>query len=597
MRPTLILAWLTMSACAIIAQDDWVPVPLADADVAVADPAAWKSYRGAQLSPVTAPDGEPGLHVVASDPSYAGLRIDIAPRGGLGNRVRVELQARLISGPPVNVFVGPNSFNQVGAMITSADWQPVRFEIGLLWDAPTVLHIAQPGPGGEFEMSGLSVSVRGTTPEVRAGLGPVDVAVAGQVGGDPSAVFFAQGAPAPTLALEDGADGRIYRLTAVATAAGPPAGFAQGLGSLPAGTRLELRGRARIAAENSGAGAIALRLRGEECARAEVSATDWQDIALSYLLPEDGAPQWAMGAAGSDKCDLRVADVQVLATLPDPVGPGVVALPAERRPIALATGDAKQLYITPPWPFAPRILAHLEYNSRWSYRNPDQHEARVSEADDALTMAWRFTDDPVAYTVAMTADRPNAVLVEARLINRGAEPTEAFRAGFCLQIAGTWMPRSFAYTLIPLEGRPLRLDLTTPFAPTPEPWPRFGWVRADYAGSAEYQARVAAGDAYEPDPRRVREVGDFPLLTRRVPGRDAWIAWIWPEAAGYFGNSASPCSHMDPVLPLCPPGQTARMFGRMVFFEGTWDELYAHAQAEREALAAMSGVTAGAEVE
>lgn len=593
MRPILTLALLFIGATATIAQDDWVPVPLADADVPVADPAAWKSYRGAQLSPITAPDGSPGLHVSAGDPQYAGLRIDVAPRGGLGNRVRVELQARLISGPPVGVQVGPNSFNQVGAMIANTDWQPVRFEIGLLWDAPTVLHIAQPGPGGEFEIAGLSVAALGAEPGVRVALGPVDVAIAGEAGGDPSPLFVAEGNPAPTLSLD--ADG-AYHLAAAATIEGPPAGCAQGVGSLPAGTRLELRGRARVA-EGSGAGALALRVRGEERARAEVAGGDWQDIALGYVLPEDVTPQWTMGAAGADACDLRVADLQVLATLPDPVGPGLVTLPAQRRPIALATGDAKQLYITPPWPFAPRILAHLEYNSRWSFRNPDEHEARVSATGDALTMAWRFADDPVAYTVAMTADRPDAVLVEARLTNRGAEPTEPFRAGFCLQITGAWMPKSFAYTIIPREGRALRLDLTTLFAPTPEPWPRFGWVRADYAGSADYAARLAAGDAYVPDDRRVREVGDFPLLARRVPGRDAWIAWIWPDAAGYFGNAAAPCMHMDPVLPACPPGQTARMFGRMIFFEGTWDELYARAQTEREALAAMSGVTVGAEVD
>ena len=116
-------------------------------------------------------------------------------------------------------------------------------------------------------------------------------------------------------------------------------------------------------------------------------------------------------------------------------------------------------------------------------------------------------------------------------------------------------------------------------------------MRAHYLDSAAYRERLAAGDAYEPEGSGwVREVGDFPLLARRIPGRDAWIAWLWPTANGYFGNTQTPCMHMDPVMPSCPPGETRSVSGRMEFFEGTWEGLYSWAQVEREALARRSGV-------
>lgn len=308
-------------------------------------------------------------------------------------------------------------------------------------------------------------------------------------------------------------------------------------------------------------------------------------------------PQWSLGAAEGAACELLVADPRVLVTLPDPTGAGVVGLPTERRPITFSMGDAKSIRITPPWPFMRPILAHLEYTSRWSYRFPDEHEIELSEAGDSLTLRWRFTDDPVGYTIALTADRADSALVEVRLSNAGAEPTATFVPGFCLQPTGAWSPRTFAYTIIPRSGEPMRLDLATPFEPSEEPWPRFGWARAHYAGSEAYQARRAAGEAWEPDPRRVREVGDFPLLARRVPGRDAWVAWVWPDVAGYFGNAAAPCMHMDPVLPGAGPGETVGMFGRMIFFEGTWEQLHEHARALRDELAGVSDLRPGAREE
>ena len=107
-------------------------------------------------------------------------------------------------------------------------------------------------------------------------------------------------------------------------------------------------------------------------------------------------------------------------------------------------------------------------------------------------------------------------------------------------------------------------------------------VNADYTGSPTYSERGKLGDDFKPPNQKwIRQCGDFPLLVRRLPGRDAWIAWLWTNATRYFGNTQAPCMHMDPILRNCPPGKSSSIFGRMLFFEGSWEELYALARREK----------------
>jgi hypothetical protein len=191
----------------------------------------------------------------------------------------------------------------------------------------------------------------------------------------------------------------------------------------------------------------------------------------------------------------------------------------------------------------------------------------------------------------MQADRPDSVLVEARLQNGGQQPVVDFTPGFCLQLAGAYSPTTFAYTIIPRAGEPFPLSMGRYFVDRPAMWANVGWVRADFTGSAAYADRMKQGPAFKPNADQwIRETGDSPLLARRLPGRDAWIAWLWPNATGYFGNTQSPCMHMDPILPECPPGQRRSLFGRLLCFDGPWEKLYALAQRERQELATRSGL-------
>ncbi len=61
--------------------------------------------------------------------------------------------------------------------------------------------------------------------------------------------------------------------------------------------------------------------------------------------------------------------------------------------------------------------------------------------------------------------------------------------------------------------------------------------------------------------KSVAAVGD-------VSGR-RWILTAWQRPVRVWGNPKVPCLHVDPAFPDCEPGQTARLRGRLWFYEGT----------------------------
>lgn len=53
-------------------------------------------------------------------------------------------------------------------------------------------------------------------------------------------------------------------------------------------------------------------------------------------------------------------------------------------------------------------------------------------------------------------------------------------------------------------------------------------------------------------------------------------------------GSYSPTTFAYTIIPPCLPGESSSIFGRMVFFEGSWEELYAWARREKADLEARS---------
>jgi len=565
----------------------WNPVSVPDADMQAEDVKAWQAYRGAELSKVAGPaPGRRVLRVAVPANRYGGLRIEVTPRGGFGSRVRITLRYRVVSGKPVTVHAGPNTWNQIAAVLTSRDWETATMEAGLVSDYHLVLHVAQPAPDGVFEVAALTVRAAPAAPGVRERLGPVDVAVQAVVPDNPAACLDLMGAPpaSVTLAEESDAAEVVYRIATAPQARPGQAALRQGLGHLPAGTHIRFECRCRAA---PGARIVAGLGPKQKAAVTQTltAQADDANLTVDWTQTADGVPYWRVGPAGSDAAEFSLSRVHAWVRLPDPTGKAAMELPEKRTPITFSSGDAKTVYIHPPWPGFPRIKCHLEYTSRWSFKFPTSHHFDVSAQQTGLKLDWQFQEDPVRYTVSLNADRPDSFLVEARVRNGGNAPVKAFRPGFCLQLSGAHSPKTFAYTIIPRGRQPLRLDLASPLRERPPLWPGIGWVRAHKEGSLPHKERLAGSQEWKPPRALVNDVGDFPLLARRIPGRNAWIAWIWPVVQEYFGNTACPCMHMDPILPDCPPGQSRAMFGRMVFFEGAWDELYSLAEREREDLA------------
>ncbi len=59
-----------------------------------------------------------------------------------------------------------------------------------------------------------------------------------------------------------------------------------------------------------------------------------------------------------------------------------------------------------------------------------------------------------------------------------------------------------------------------------------------------------------------------PVAAARSASGDRWILTAWENAGRLWGNAACPCFHCDPLLGDCAPGETARVRGRLWFYEG-----------------------------
>ena len=560
---------------------DWQAVELAPFSVGDASAMTWRAYRGSELT--VAAGARPGQDVlqVAVKQQFGGLRVEATPRGGMGNRVRMSLTYRVPSGAPVTLYVGPNSWSQTVGHLTSSDWETVTFETGLLYDLECVLHLSQGEPLGVFEIAELTVEA--AAGRGRRALVSVDAR-------SPAAAMLAyqqEGAPPPQLTrqpVEGGSD--MFRV-AVPEHRSAQSILTQGLGALPAGTLLTFTCRCKT--EGDVSAAFGFRdMKKAELGRRDVLSADWHEVVLEHRLAADDRPSWFMGGVERRACTFTVESLQVWAELPDPLGQATATLPLERSPIRVAATSHRKFAIEPPWPGIRAAVLDLEATSRWGFKRAAAHDSVTSEAGDEATITWRYDDDPVAYTARLTVSGADSVLVETRLTNGGTKPAPAMRPMLCWQIPGLHSPRTFAYTMIPRRTDPFPWDRGTYFVSRPSLWQIVARVKVHYTGTQEYrdvQNALAAGEPYTPPTNTwIREAGDFPLLARRLPGRDAWIAWVVSDTPYFFGNAATPCMHMDPIIPECKPGATASAFGKLLFFEGTWDELYQRAVAERRQL-------------
>ena len=87
--------------------------------------------------------------------------------------------------------------------------------------------------------------------------------------------------------------------------------------------------------------------------------------------------------------------------------------------------------------------------------------------------------------------------------------------------------------------------------------------------------------------RMVSEVAWPPVIGIHARDDDnRWLATIWKPSRVIFSNCGIPCIHSDPVPPDCPPGETTRADGVVLFHEGDFDSLVELARNWRRSLGA-----------
>src|ERR1041384_7934908 len=133
----------------------------------------------------------------------------------------------------------------------------------------------------------------------------------------------------------------------------------------------------------------------------------------------------------------------------------------------------------------------------------------------------------------MTVGGANLVRLQMTRTNAGDKPMDRFAPTMCWMLHS--QIRSHAYTFFPQQGRPFSFAAGHFEVAQPPMWSAFARGMAYYQDSEYQRKRIAAGEKWKPQATLIREVGDFPMIARRLPGRDAWIAVIWPHLeGGYF---------------------------------------------------------------
>ena len=59
-----------------------------------------------------------------------------------------------------------------------------------------------------------------------------------------------------------------------------------------------------------------------------------------------------------------------------------------------------------------------------------------------------------------------------------------------------------------------------------------------------------------------------PVAIAKASNSNRAILTAWQHCGRVWGNELVPCIHSDPVLPDCKPGETVRVRGRIIFYEG-----------------------------
>jgi len=212
-----------------------------------------------------------------------------------------------------------------------------------------------------------------------------------------------------------------------------------------------------------------------------------------------------------------------------------------------------------------------------------------------ITTPWRYNADSTEAVFELQA-RPGviyrsrarvdsmAVRLSLEIENKSDSAITDVRTLICLrpdQMA-SFKEHSYDMTWVFVGGRPAHMDTDTHYdGPLPEGHAPSWALRVagvpdslDFSGLSWFTPGGGPG-------RIVQERAQPPLIALHERGNEKrWLATIWQPAKLVFSNPSIPCIHSDPLPPDCPPGQTVRVKGMVLFHDGDIESLLVRARKE-----------------
>ena len=245
------------------------------------------------------------------------------------------------------------------------------------------------------------------------------------------------------------------------------------------------------------------------------------------------------------------------------------------------------LYVTSPWQ-AGEFMA-LDFPEHcWGRnfsgvssdsRDGQPHPSRWQFSADSTRAWFEFTArDGNLFRASATVDSM-AVRLTIEIVNTTRQPIEGIRVLVCTRPhrMAAFADTAFELTSVPVDGNRVRFGReTTMEGDPPKVLPPLlvmnveggpdnrllddlGWFSADWGRSKV---------------RMVKEVGWPPVIGIHArTDENRWLATIWDPSRVMFSNPKIPCIHSDPVPPDCPPGETTRADGAVLFHEGDFASL------------------------
>lgn len=233
------------------------------------------------------------------------------------------------------------------------------------------------------------------------------------------------------------------------------------------------------------------------------------------------------------------------------------------------------LNILPPWPDGGSVFVnlpeHLEYmpGTKGIARHHDKR-SNVWQVNADSTDAWYRVEsltEPGVFFSAKAKSTNDIATFEFEIINNSKKELKSIRPLFCFQynllkgfsLANT---NNFSHTFIIMNGIPVRIsDIAVK---NPAAIARMAQV-GSCADEHNWWAEEAGG--------MIEQNIDAAYTILTATDDDRKIILQWMPGKNFLSNSAIPCIHADPCIGALEPGESRKVFGKLIFTRIPLDEL------------------------